>query len=89
VDGVGNDYFVVDGTRFFVDDRTRVRPLPGQDPEELGLEPIMSPPEGDGKLWVPYSPRLFEDVSGARVRSTGRRAEEIVLLPYGSLEGDR
>ena len=86
VDEAGDDYLVVDGTRFSVDGETMVRLLPGQDPDDFGMTRV-EPPEGaepGPSAWVPYAPELLVDVSRASVTGTGRLAEQVRLEPHGS-----
>ncbi len=86
INAVGEDYLVVAGTRFSVDERTRVRPLPSQEVEGGKSRPPSRDSEAREGRWVPYSPSLLVDVAGAQVEATGRRARRIELLPYGSVE---
>ena len=84
VDEAGKDYLVVEGTRFSVDEETRVRPLARQN--FPGAE-VSAGKKDSTTRWVSYRPALFADVAGARVKGTGRLAEEIRILPYGWQEG--
>jgi len=70
VDRYGEDFVVVGGTHFQVNDRTVVELLPAQQTEEgRGLQRV-------------YDPKYLDDAGRARVEGAGRLAESIRLLPY-------